>query len=128
MLAMIFIKFFFLQIFCTIILFVFKFSRIPSSLKCIANCKLWYVNSNPGAYIQWGRVFHSGGAWGVPTLPPPPSYNFFWNPPIKTDAPHGAHSLLKNEAPSPSKKQKPPLKSEAPFHEMIPRKSTIKSS
>ena len=48
------------------------------------------------------------------------------NPHIKTDAPHGAENPPKNEAPR-SKKQPPlpPLKREAPFCEMIPRKSTI---
>ena len=56
---------------------------------------------------------------------------FFSNlpPPTKSDAPHGAHPPLKNEPPPPpqSEKQSPllPLKREAPFHKMIPRKSTI---
>ena len=39
---------------------------------------------------------------------------------IKTDAPHGAHPPPKNEAPL--------LKPEAPFHEMIPRKSKINNN
>ena len=53
---------------------------------------------------------------------------FFETLPIKTDAPHGAPSPLKNEAlhlknnPPPPH---PPLKSEAPFQEMIPRKNII---
>ena len=59
----------------------------------------------------------------------PTSYDFFRTPPppIKSDAPHGAHPLLKNEPPPQSEKQTPhpPLKREAPFHKMIPRKSTI---
>ena len=60
----------------------------------------------------------------------PPSYDFYRTSPLpsKVMPPHGAHLPLKNEAPPPqSEKQAPlpPLKREAPFHEMIPRKSTI---
>ena len=65
------------------------------------------------------------GTWGVPIL------GLFLNPPplpIKTGAPHGVHPPppphLKMK-PAPSEKQTLPLKREAPFHEMIPRKSTI---
>ena len=50
-------------------------------------------------------------------------------PPIKTDAPHGVLPHLQMKTPL---KNKPsPLRCEAPFHEMIPRKSTnnnLKSS
>ena len=56
--------------------------------------------------------------------PPPPHPTIFFKPPIKTDAPHGEHPPLKNEAPH-LKNKPPPLKREAPFHEMIPGKSTI---
>ena len=38
---------FFLQIFCIAILFVLIFFRIASSLKCMANCEIRYVNSKP---------------------------------------------------------------------------------
>ena len=51
---------------------------------------------------------------------------------IKTDAPHGAPAPhpLKNEAPPHLKNNPPPppLKREAPFHEMIPRKSTTNNN
>ena len=65
------------------------------------------------------KLLHSTGFPIVGDMPPPPHPSFFFEPLplIKTDAPHGAHPPLKNEA--------PPLKPEAPFHEMIPRKSTI---
>ena len=43
---------------------------------------------------------------------------FFLKPPIKVDAPMG-HPPLKSEA--------PPLKSKAPFQEMIPRKKKQES-
>ena len=46
--------------------------------------------------------------WGGPWVAPPQSYNFFKNPPIKTDAPPmECPPPLKNEAP-PSEKQTPP--------------------
>ena len=41
--------------------------------------------------------------------------------------PPKGHPPLKNEVP-PSEKQIPPLKCEAPFHEMIPRKNTINNN
>ena len=67
-----------------------------------------------------------GSMWGHGGHPTHPAI-FFENPhPIKTDAPNGAHPLLKNEAPPPSEKH--PcllLKRKIPYHEMIPRKSTI---
>ena len=65
------------------------------------------------------RVSHSGGATPHPTI--------FFNPPppIKTDARHGVHPPFKNEAPHLKNKHPAPLKRETPFHEMIPRKSTI---
>ena len=62
---------------------------------------------------------------------PPPILQFFSNrpPPIKTDAPppmgHTPHLKMK---PLPYEKQTPPLKHEAPFHEMIPRKSTVNNN
>ena len=71
-----------------------------------------------------GHLFNSslpgwGGGHGVR----PPSYDFFRNLPIKFDvSPHVVHPPSKNEAPL-SEKQPPQLKREAPFHEMIPRKS-----
>ena len=64
--------------------------------------------------------------------PPPPSCDFFEPPPPppphqKTMFPHhGASSPRKNEAPL-TEKQTPPLKSEAPFQEMISRKNSKKS-
>ena len=58
------------------------------------------------------------------THPPHPT-NFFKNPPSKLMPPMGCTPFLKMK-PSPSEKQPlPPLKCEAPFHEMIPRKRTI---
>ena len=68
------------------------------------------------------RISHSGGAWGAGGGAPP-ILIFFEPLPIKTNAPHGAHPPLKNEAPP-----APPLKSKAPFHEMIPRKSTTNNN
>ena len=67
-----------------------------------------------------------GEAWGGA---PPPILQFFFEPPPphQNRCPHGAHPSLKYEAP-PSEKQLPPLKREAPFHEMIPRKSIINKS
>ena len=70
------------------------------------------------------------GAWQAP----PSSYNFFLKlPSIKTDYPHEGAPPLKNEAPhlknnTPPPPPSPPLKHEAPFHEMIPRKSTINNN
>ena len=40
-------------------------------------------------------------------LPPPLPLRIFSNPPIKTDASHGAHPPLKNEAPLPHLKNNP---------------------
>ena len=69
-----------------------------------------------------------GGAWGVsphPTI-------FFETPPLKLMPPHGATPCLhlkmkppiwKTNAPPPL-----PLKRKAPFHEMIPGKSTINNN
>ena len=69
--------------------------------------------------------FHSGESMGG-TLP---YYKFFPtpSPPIKTDVPSWGVAPLKNEA-RPSEKQTPPLKREALFHEMIPRKSTMNNN
>ena len=51
------------------------------------------------------------------------------NPTTKTNAPHGAPPPpLKNEASPTSEKQTHPLKHELPFHEMIPRKTTINNN
>ena len=73
------------------------------------------------------RAFHSGGHGG---RRPPLNLNFFSKTPYQNQChpmgctPHlklkPAH--LKNKPPSPT------LKSEAPFHEMIPRKSTINNN
>ena len=65
-------------------------------------------------------VSRSGGAWGE--CDPHPNF-FFGNPPIKTNAHHGAHPHLKKKH-----TPRPPLKREAPFHEMIPSKSTINNN
>ena len=61
-----------------------------------------------------------GRTWGGC---PPLCYNFFEKLPIKPDAPPWG-------TPTPHLKMKPPnpLKHEAPFHEMIPRKSTINNN
>ena len=45
---------------------------------------------------------------------------FFETPPHQNQSPVGVHPPLKNEA--------PPFKPKTPFHEMIPRKSTIKNN
>ena len=52
------------------------------------------------------------------------------NPPRKTDALPWGDPPLKNEAPSPLKNEPlpPRLKRETPFHEMIPRKTTINNN
>ena len=67
------------------------------------------------------RVSHSGGG-PTPILqvflknsPPEPMLSPWGTPPLKNEAHH-----LKNTPPPP-----PQLKHETPFHEMIPRKSTI---
>ena len=74
------------------------------------------------------RVSHSGvkeyGGKGVPHHP----MIFFEKPPSKTNAPHGASPHLKMKSP-PSEKQTPPpapLKSEAFFQKIIPRKKPWK--
>ena len=70
-------------------------------------------------FPQWGE--HGGH---------PPILQIFSNllpPPIKTDVPSWGVAPLKNEA-RPSEKQTPPLKREALFHEMIPRKSTMNNN
>ena len=65
-------------------------------------------------YVKMGEW----GAWGARGAPPPQSNNFFENSTIKTNVtPWVATSHLKMKP--------PPLKCEAPFHEIIPRKSTI---
>ena len=76
---------------------------------------------------QYSGFSKVGGGGASPSSPP--SYIFFW-PPL----PHqnwcsswGAPSPLKNEAWT-SENTPPPLKHEAPFHEMIPRKSTINNN
>ena len=64
------------------------------------------------------RVFQSEGEGA--------SYDFFLNPPpAKTDAPPWGTPPLKNDASFHLKNNLHPLKHETPFHEMIPRKSTI---
>ena len=68
------------------------------------------------------------GGWGAPI--PHPTI-FFETPPSKAMPPMGCIPPLKYEAPPPSEKQTPtppPLKSEAPFHKMILRKSTINNN
>ena len=56
---------------------------------------------------------------------PPPSNNFFWKTPHQNWCPlWGTPAYLKMKLPS-FEKETFPLKHEAPFHEMIPRKSTI---
>ena len=74
-----------------------------------------------------GDSFYSPSA-GFPIVRvPPPILRFFSPPPppIKTDARHRVHPPFKNEAPNLKNKHPAPLKRETPFHEMIPRKSTI---
>ena len=58
-------------------------------------------------------------------VPPQPAIFFETPTPIKTDAPHGALPLQLKMKPPHLKNKPPPLKREAPFHEMIPGKSTI---
>ena len=67
------------------------------------------------------------GAWGAP---PPPFYNFFQTalPPSKLMPLPMGHTPHLKMKPLPYEKQTPPLKHEAPFHEMIPRKSTINNN
>ena len=53
---------------------------------------------------------------------------FFFNlPPIKTNTPPWGTHPLKNEALPSEKQHPPPLKSEGPFQEMIPRKNPERS-
>ena len=60
---------------------------------------------------------------------PPPSYDFSRKPPIETDTPPiGCTRPLENKSPVSEKQPHPLLKREAPFHEMIPRKSAINYS
>ena len=58
---------------------------------------------------------------------PPNPVNFFETLPshIKLIPPHGASPHLKMKSSHLKNKPLPPLKREAPYHEMIPRKSTI---
>ena len=67
------------------------------------------------------RVSHSGRGHGGHL---PPIQRFFPNPPSKP--PMGYPSYLKMKPLH--LKNNPPLKREAPFHEMIPRKSTINNN
>ena len=71
------------------------------------------------------RVSHSGEeTWGVGA---PSHLTNFLEPPLpKPMPPMGhPHPPLKNEAPTIWKTTPPLLKHETPFHDMIPRKSTI---
>ena len=69
-----------------------------------------------------GGMGEVGGRTPHPTI-------FFKKPFIKTDVPpRGAHLHLKMKPPHLKKHPFPPLKREAPFHEMIPRKSTINNN
>ena len=63
-----------------------------------------------------------GGIFQPPPPPPPPP------PLIKPDAPQWGAPPLKNEAPHLKPPPSPPLKREATFHEMIPRKSAINNN
>ena len=74
------------------------------------------------------RVSHSWGARGEEGGTPSPSYNFFQKPPIRTDAPPMGHTHHLKMKPPHLKNKPPSLKCEAPFHEMIPRKSTINNN
>ena len=57
---------------------------------------------------------------------PPHLTIFFRKPPHQNRCPPMGHPLhLKIKSPPPSEKQPPPLKRQVPFHEVIPRKSTI---
>ena len=80
----------------------------------------WGSKETKAGFLIVGERWRGIGCGGTP----PPSNNFFWNPPIKTDAPPWGTPPLKMKPPS-FEKQTPLLKREAPFHEMIPRKSTI---
>ena len=64
------------------------------------------------------------GAWGGAPAPPP-SYDIFRPPLPKPMASPIDAPPLKNESPHLKNNPPPPLKYETPFHEMIPRKSTI---
>ena len=73
---------------------------------------------------QYCRVSHSSRR-GVGRSPPPLFYDFFRKPPPPKPMPPGVLPPLKNEAPPIWKTTPPPLKHKPPFHEIIPRKSTI---
>ena len=62
--------------------------------------------TDPGITIVVGG--HGGGGGGGGGGAPPSNDFFSKTPPIKTDAPHGAPSPLKNKAP-PSEKHSPPI-------------------
>ena len=86
------------------------------------------VSSVSDKLTTLGRVSHSwgGGWWGVGRHP---ILQFFSKtPPSKPMPPMGHTSHLKLEAPPSEKQPPPPMKSEAPFHEMIPRKSAINNN
>ena len=76
----------------------------------------------PVVHTTWFPIV-GGSMGGIP-----PNYDFFLKLPHQNRcSPHGAHPPLKNEAP-PYPKDKSPLRREVPFHEMIPRKSTINNN
>ena len=66
------------------------------------------------------------GAW----RPLPHILQFFLKtpPPIKTDAPHGAPLPPLKDEPPHLKNNLPPLERESPFHNRIPRKSTVNNN
>ena len=74
-------------------------------------------------FIGGPRVSDSGGG-GMRGATHP---TIFFTPP-PSPPPHTHTDTLKNEAAPHLKKISPPLKCEAPFHEMIPRKSTINNN
>ena len=83
---------------------------VPLSDKCYENV----INTVPATGMA-SDVFSAGkyiNVFIVYTHPGPcplSSYDFFWKlPPIKANAPHGAHPPLKNEAPPPSEKHPSP--------------------
>ena len=70
-----------------------------------------------------------GGMGDTPCPPPPILLIFSKTPPTKTDVPHMEHAPHLKMTPQSEKQPPPPsLKHETPFHEMLPRKSTINNN
>ena len=105
-----------------------KFSSKVSSLKSFLGSSFWKKKS---LHTQGSRVCHSVGGmgrrclWGAHLHP----MSFLKSSPSKPMPPLDAPlTHLKMKPPSPTEKQTPLLKLEAPYHEMIPRKSRINNN